>query len=298
MISQESLLQKVVYASHADIHVGELSIGAHSVISPGCRIDLTGSVTIGEYCMIGEGTKILSHDHFHEGRTPLLLLQKEKGVKWQDKVIENDVWIHGAIILYQVTHIPRGTVIGAGAILTKNPENEYEIWSGNPAIPIDVRSKYQDAKYSGEVDTELAFYISGFVDGEGCFSQGRSQGNPEKSSVFRFILESDARDRGLYLEIAKIFGCGQLRTRRRGKYSRMIVFTIRSIPELIMKVIPFFDTWKLRGLKRIKYRHWRERLLDYVVNNEWACTNGSGKRSELLAFINESFNPATLIGMR
>jgi len=137
-MTSEASVPKVLYAPHHDIHVGELYVASNSVISTGARIDLTGSVTIGEWCMIGEGTRILTHDHYHEGRQPLLLLQKEKGIKWQDKKIGNDVWLHGCTVLYQVTEIPDGVVVGVGAVLTKNP-GPYEIWCGNPAIQVGER---------------------------------------------------------------------------------------------------------------------------------------------------------------
>ncbi|MBW1750927.1 MAG: hypothetical protein JRJ37_09570 [Deltaproteobacteria bacterium] len=42
--------------------------------------------------------------------------------------------------MYQVTHIPNGVVIGAGSVLTKNP-GPYEIWAGNPARKIGMRTK-------------------------------------------------------------------------------------------------------------------------------------------------------------
>ena len=128
------------YIPHPDIHIGDLILrGGNSLISRGARIDLTGVIEIGDWCMIGEGTRILTHDHYHEGRDkPLLLLQEEKGVKWQNKKIGNDVWLHGCTILYQVTEIPDGVVVGVGSVLTKNPE-PYEIWAGNPAIKIGER---------------------------------------------------------------------------------------------------------------------------------------------------------------
>ena len=134
----EELCQRIVYAPHGDIHIGQLYVGQNCVISSKARIDLTGSVKIGDYCMIGESTQIFTHDHYHEGREPLLLLQKEKGVKWQDKVIGNDVWLHGCIVLHQVTEIPDGVVVGAGSVLTENP-GPYEIWAGNPARKIGER---------------------------------------------------------------------------------------------------------------------------------------------------------------
>jgi acetyltransferase-like isoleucine patch superfamily enzyme len=139
MTIQEILQRYALYVPHLEVHAGQCSVGHDTVISQHSKIDLTGSVDIGNYCMIGDGAWILTHDHYHEGREPLLLLQKEKGVKWQDKVIEDDVWIHCAVILYQVTRIPKGTVIGAGSILTKNPDVEYGIWGGNPATLIGMR---------------------------------------------------------------------------------------------------------------------------------------------------------------
>ena len=135
------VLQHVIYIPHPEVHQGELILDEGEIsISPGCFIDLTGSVSIGEYTMIGEGTRILTHDHWHEGRQPLLLLQKEKGVKWQDKRIGRDVWLHGCIVLYQVDNIPDGVVVGIGSVLTKNP-GPYEVWAGNPAVCIGIRDE-------------------------------------------------------------------------------------------------------------------------------------------------------------
>jgi len=106
---------------------------------PDIIIDLTGDLYIGSHTMLGAGTRIYTHDHFHRGRDKTLLqLQDEKGVMFQDKVIGDDVWIHGATILCQATRIPDGVVIGAGSVLTKNP-GSFEIWAGNPARKIGQR---------------------------------------------------------------------------------------------------------------------------------------------------------------
>jgi acetyltransferase-like isoleucine patch superfamily enzyme len=59
-----------------------------------------------------------THDHIHAGRQPLLAVETEYGVIWQDKYIGADVCIYdGAIVLYQVTQIPDGVIIGAGSVL-------------------------------------------------------------------------------------------------------------------------------------------------------------------------------------
>ena len=109
------------------------------VISPFSILDCTGSIHIGPWCNIGPRTRIYTHDTIHYGTEPLALLEEEIGVLWQDKYIGADVWIHdGSIVLYQVTHIPDGVVLGAGSVLTKNP-GPYEVWAGVPAARIAKR---------------------------------------------------------------------------------------------------------------------------------------------------------------
>jgi acetyltransferase-like isoleucine patch superfamily enzyme len=147
---EESILKAKRYP-HKHLHKGELIISPEAfatpgretnlVISPFSILDCTGSIHIGPWCNVGPRTRIYTHDTIHSGKRPLALLEEEIGVLWQDKVIGADVWIHdGSIVLYQVTHIPDGVVIGAGSVLTKNPE-PYEIWAGVPARKIADRNE-------------------------------------------------------------------------------------------------------------------------------------------------------------
>lgn len=143
------IVRKVCYLPHPEIRKGTLHFPQEAfqspdrecnlLISPGARLDLTGDLTIGPWTMIGEGTVVFTHDHYHKGRhRPLLRVQEEKGIKWHSKVIGSDVWLHGCTVLCQVSEIPDGVVVGAGAVLTKNP-NPYEIWAGNPARKVGER---------------------------------------------------------------------------------------------------------------------------------------------------------------
>lgn len=146
----QTALKKAVRYPHKKIRKGKLIISPQAyatagretnlVISPFSILDCTGSIHIGPWCNIGPRTRIYTHDTIHMGTRPLLMLEEEFGVLWQDKYIGADVWVHdGAIVLYQVTHIPDGAVIGAGAVLTRNP-GPYEIWAGVPARKIGVRT--------------------------------------------------------------------------------------------------------------------------------------------------------------
>jgi len=139
MTKDEQTLLAVCYAPHPEVRVGNIQVSPNVSLNTKSRIDVTGDVEIGEYCMIGEGTQIFTHDHYYGGTEPLLLVQREKGVKWANKKIGRDVWLHGCIVLMQVTEIPTGTVVGVGSVLTKNPEVEYGIYAGNPARLIGSR---------------------------------------------------------------------------------------------------------------------------------------------------------------
>ena len=139
-------LKRVVRHPHAEFHKGGVGFVKsvieddcyNTFISPAAMLDCTDNIFIGAHCMIGHYTSIYTHDHYHEGKKPLLEVQAEKGVKHSPLVIGNDVWLHGCTILNQVTKIPDGVVVGANSVLTKNP-GAYEIWAGNPARKIGER---------------------------------------------------------------------------------------------------------------------------------------------------------------
>lgn len=142
-------LNEAVRYPHKHFHKGELILRPDVFTSPDretnvsisrfALLDCTGSIEVGPWCCFSPRCRIYTHDHFHMGRRPLLELHEEHGVLWQDKKIGADVWIHdNSIVLYQVTHIPDGFVLGAGSVLTKNP-GPYEIWVGNPARKLCTR---------------------------------------------------------------------------------------------------------------------------------------------------------------
>jgi acetyltransferase-like isoleucine patch superfamily enzyme len=149
MAELKAALKKARRRPHGNVHRGKLYIDPGAFTSPGCDtnicisrfsiLDCTGSIHIGPWCMIGARARIYTHDHIHQGRRPLLGQQEQLGVIWQDKYIGTDVWIHeNVLVLYQVTEIPDGVVVGAGAVLTTNP-GPYEIWAGVPARKIADR---------------------------------------------------------------------------------------------------------------------------------------------------------------
>lgn len=145
----EAALEQVVRHPHGNVHKGKLVLSPAVFGTPGretnllvsrfAYLDCTGSIQIGPWCNLSARCRIYTHDHMHAGRQPLLEVEEQHGVVWQDKVIGGDVWVHdNARVLYQVTHIPDGVVVAAGAVLTQNP-GPYEIWGGVPACKIGER---------------------------------------------------------------------------------------------------------------------------------------------------------------
>jgi len=152
----KAAIAKAVRYPHKKVHKGKLVISPEAyqapgkktnlVISPFSILDCTGSIHLGPWCNIGACTRIYTHDTIHLGTRPLLELEEAYGVLWQDKYIGTDVWIHdGAFVLYQVTRLPDGFVLGAGSVLTKNP-GTYEIWAGNPARKVGQRTAADNRK--------------------------------------------------------------------------------------------------------------------------------------------------------
>jgi len=118
---------------HKDSYI---KIGNHVSIASFSLIDYSGNITIGDHCTISEGVKIYSHTH---KLTPNTLTIKQTKIIRSNIDIGDYVWIGAnALILPSVTKIGRGSVIGAGSVVTRNV-SEWEVVAGNPAKVISKR---------------------------------------------------------------------------------------------------------------------------------------------------------------
>ena len=109
---------------NTEIHTSQLLIKQNTSINKNCVIDFSGGILIDENVTISEGVMIESHDHGYDPRS------KPVGIK---KVIEKDVWIGTkAIILPQARIIGKGSIVAAGAVVTKDVQ-PFTIVGGNPA---------------------------------------------------------------------------------------------------------------------------------------------------------------------
>lgn len=109
-------------------HGARIEIGEHVGIS-GCTISAGKSIRIGNYVLIGSGAVITDGDAH-----PVDPDERRAGVLCERKeiVIEDDVFIGARAMVLKGVRIGRGSVIGAGAVVTKSIP-AYSVAVGVPA---------------------------------------------------------------------------------------------------------------------------------------------------------------------
>jgi acetyltransferase-like isoleucine patch superfamily enzyme/putative methionine-R-sulfoxide reductase with GAF domain len=122
-----------------DIAGGEncqIEIGEQTFIGPYTCIGGPGNVTIGKHCLIAAHTGIVANNHIFVDPVQNI---RDQGVTGEGIVIEDDCWLgYGVKVLDGVT-IGQGSVIGAGAVVTKDIP-PYSVAVGVPARAIASRT--------------------------------------------------------------------------------------------------------------------------------------------------------------
>ena len=114
----------------------KIKIGDNSGI--GVRCEIVGTVEIGKNVMMGPEVIFYTQNHQFKDKSKTII---EQGYEKEKKIIiEDDVWIGRRVIILPGVTIKKGTVIGAGAIVTKTFP-EYSIIAGNPAKIIGHRGE-------------------------------------------------------------------------------------------------------------------------------------------------------------
>jgi len=113
------------------------SIDNDCSINSGAFINAAGSVRIGENVIIGPNVIIHSANHKFDS---IQILIRNQGHDHKKVVINDDAWIGGGAIVLPGVSIGKGSIVAAGAVVTKNVE-EYSIVGGVPAKILKYRGK-------------------------------------------------------------------------------------------------------------------------------------------------------------
>jgi maltose O-acetyltransferase len=116
----------------------EIEIGCNSGIGVNCM--LQGQVKIGNDVMMGPEVLIFTQNHqFNRIDIPM---NKQGHMPSEPVVIGNDVWIGQRCIILPGVTIGNGTILAAGAVVTKDVP-DWAIVGGNPGKIIRYRNENQ-----------------------------------------------------------------------------------------------------------------------------------------------------------
>jgi acetyltransferase-like isoleucine patch superfamily enzyme len=115
----------------------DLVAGSYVFIGPHCKI--TPLVTIGRYTMLASEVAIVGDDH--NWRAPDVPMQFSGIPAQHATTIGADAWLGHRVIVMRGVTIGDGTIIAAGAVVTKDVPPR-EVWAGVPAK--HIRDRFAD----------------------------------------------------------------------------------------------------------------------------------------------------------
>jgi acetyltransferase-like isoleucine patch superfamily enzyme len=119
---------------------GSISIGEYTNISANCSLLSETEISLGRYCFLaGHCYLVAGGNHSFDDPTRPIMFQpsvSKGGIR-----VGDDVWLGAGVIVLDGASIGRGTVVGAGAVVT-DPLPEFAVAVGSPARVIrDRREK-------------------------------------------------------------------------------------------------------------------------------------------------------------
>jgi LAGLIDADG endonuclease len=104
-----------------------------------------------------------------------------------------------------------------------------------------------------------AQWITGFIDGEGCFSieVNKQKDRKPQIQVALTVVQSKSDEQVLYA-LKDYFGCGSVTDNKKDdEYEPRRMWRVKSVKHFAEKIIPFFEKHKLKTKRRIEFQRVR-----------------------------------------
>ena len=105
-----------------------------------------------------------------------------------------------------------------------------------------------------------AGWVTGFVDGEGCFHVGINP-HPDMKAGYQvlpeFTVVQHKRDAQVLHGLKAFFGCGVVRV----NHGDRLAYRVRSLEHLLQRIVPFFVKHPLKTKKHVDFQKFRDVLL-------------------------------------
>lgn len=152
----EEPIKKCVLGKHGrNVHIGHNVAGNLENVYCGNNVSLGGEnlflssnakVRIGDNVMFGPRVTVITGDHRIDvlGK-PMIEVTEKLPENDQDVIFEGDNWIGTNVTILKGVTIGEGSVIAAGAVVTKNVD-KYSVWGGIPAKKLHNRFQDEEGK--------------------------------------------------------------------------------------------------------------------------------------------------------
>ncbi|MBI5210449.1 MAG: acyltransferase [Elusimicrobia bacterium] len=123
-----------IYPGVRFVFMGNISLGRGVLINSNSYIYGRGGLEIGDHVLISPNCSIVAGDHDLSRGLPMI----ERPSKAEKIVIQEDSWIGANSVVCGGVTVAKGSVIGAGAVVTRDTE-PYSINVGVPARKVGER---------------------------------------------------------------------------------------------------------------------------------------------------------------
>lgn len=135
-----------------------------------------------------------------------------------------------------------------------------------------------------------SWWITGFVDGEGCFSVSVFKNVTTRAGVQifpEFVVTQGAKSLLTLKNLQDFFGCGRIYENRRKDNHRenLYRYCVRSKKDLREKIIPFFEKYPLKSSKHQDFLVFCK-VMDMIENKSHLTSEGLMVIRELAATTN------------
>ncbi len=150
--------------------------------------------------------------------------------------------------------------------------------------------QYVGSRLHNPISKGFEWYVTGFVDGEGCFSVSFNQRMKLKTGIEvrpSFSIGQNKNSLNVLKNIQNYFGCGAIRFSR---FDQTYKYEVRSIGEIRKRIIPHFEKYPLLTTKLSDFqtfswicdqiaasRHLNDVCLAEIIDKAYTM-NQSGKR--------------------
>ena len=133
-------------------------------------------------------------------------------------------------------------------------------------------------------------WLTGFTDGEGCFSVSFIKNKTAKSGwqIFpEFVITQGEKSLQALKLFQEYFKCGRIfANRRHDNHSKNLYrFCVRSIKDLQSKIVPFFEKNELRTTKKKDFEMF-SKIIGEMSNRNYLSKKGATKIAKIIEKMN------------